>query len=444
MIYTTQPADAQLAKLATRDGSAERILIDPERLGTGTTHASLNAYAISPDGKYVGYIIALGGGEAGAIHVMELATGKELPDVIEHIWGEFAPSWLPDGKAFFYTQIEASSADPMQNMVVRYHVLGRPVAQDALVLAHDAKTFPLAPEEFPSISIDPAAPNIVLAWGSGARSESHVAIAKLAELDLSGNAKTPWKLVANYDDAIQDAIPHAGRLYMPTFKNAPNRKLISVPFDAPDLAKARVEVAEDPAANLASYGFARDGLYLVYDVGGLAKLARWAWSGQPTPLALPGDGWVNALTADSRADGATYSFNTWLKPPVYYAFDTKSSTPNGLASTSKFIDDRIVATEVQVPNGDVEVPLSILHLKDIALDGSHPTYISAYAAYGSSQHPYFTATRTAWLERGGVLAICHARGGAEKGRTWQDDGSRDKKMNGIRDLVALWRVPRRA
>ena len=78
------------------------------------------------------------------------------------------------------------------------------------------------------------------------------------------------------------------------------------------------------------------------------------------------------------------------------------------------------------------MPLTILHAKDAVLDGSHVTLVSGYAAYnGISQHAGFSATRLAWLERGGVIAVCHARGGGEKGRSWQDDGSREHKLNGI-------------
>jgi prolyl oligopeptidase len=82
------------------------------------------------------------------------------------------------------------------------------------------------------------------------------------------------------------------------------------------------------------------------------------------------------------------------------------------------------------------VPLTILHLANLALDGSHPTIVNGYGAYGSSQTPGFSATRLAWLERGGVIAVAHVRGGGEKGRAWQDDGSREHKMTGIRDVIA--------
>jgi len=62
--------------------------------------------------------------------------------------------------------------------------------------------------------------------------------------------------------------------------------------------------------------------------------------------------------------------------------------------------------------------------------------VYGYGAYGSSQSPGFSATRQAWIEKGGIIAVAHVRGGGERGRRWQDDGSRDKKMNGIADFIA--------
>ena len=59
-----------------------------------------------------------------------------------------------------------------------------------------------------------------------------------------------------------------------------------------------------------------------------------------------------------------------------------------------------------------------------------------YGGYAISETPWFSPTVPAWLERGGVYAVCHVRGGGEKGEAWHRDGMREKKMNGIRDLVA--------
>lgn len=439
-IYATIPENAQLEKLATRDRGTERILIDPELLGSDH-HASLNNYSLSPDGKYVGYVIATGGGEVGQIHVMDVATGKETGDVIESIWGEFAPNWLPDGKSFFYTQMTppAPGGDPLQNMIVRYHVLGTPPAKDVTVIGRESdSTFPIPAEGFPHVRVEPTS-SWLIAVAAGAGIVHRVAVAKRSELDQSGHGKTPWRLVATDADGIRQVITRGDRLYVRTFKGAPNHQVISVPLAAPNLAKARIDVAEDPEADLANMEAARDGLYLLHNAGGLARLSRWAWAGKPVPVALPGDGWLRELDGDLRRDGVTFSFDTWLRPSTFYAYDpaTRRSSPTGLASHAKIVDERVVATEVEVPSTNgVMVPLSILHLKDIALDGSHPTIIDGYGGYGFSRHAAFSALRLAWLERGGVLATCHVRGGGEKGRKWQEDGTKSKKLNGIHDVIA--------
>ncbi|MDB4957378.1 MAG: f1pep1 2 [Myxococcales bacterium] len=442
LFHYVLPAGEQLAKLAVRDPDGKtRVLVDPKTLGDASSHASLHAYSASPDGKLVSYTVSTGGGEVGKLHIMDVATGKELPDVIERIWGEGAASWLPDGKSFFYTQLAVPQpgVDPMTGQLARLHKLGDSTDQDITILGRNPEaTLKLAPEEWPGLWAPPGT-GWVLTFVGGAHSEQRVAVAKLSELDLTGNGKTPWRIVSDYADGIESAVIHGDRIYLQTYKDAPNRKIISVPVATPELAKARLEIAEDPNATISGTPVAKDAMYLLHMVNGFARLSRWPWSGKPMPIALPYEGWAPDLAADMTRDGLVFQVEPWLHPGAYFAYDpkTKQVTPAGLASSSTADSSSIVAEEVEATSADgTKIPLSILHAKDLVLDGSHPTMMSAYGAYGSSQTPGFSASRLAWIERGGVVAVAHVRGGGEKGRRWQDDGSRDKKMNGIRDLIA--------
>lgn len=433
------PANAQLAKLAVRDVTGKtRVLVDPEALGNGD---ALNAYSPSPDGSLLAYVISKGGGERGELHVMDVATGKDLPDRIERIWGEGAASWLPDGKRFFYTQLAVPQpgVDPMTNQITRLHVIGTPVDKDVTILGRDpGATWRMAPEEWPGIWM-PSGSKYVVAYAGGARSERRVGVAKISELDTTGAGKTPWRIVADYSDGIEVAIPRGDRLYLQTYKDAPNRKIISVPLAKPDLGQARVEIAEDPNATLDWTIPARDALYVVHMTNGLARISRWPWRGKATPLALPYEGWAPDLAADLGRDGITFQLESWLSPGTYFTYDPakRKLVATGLASSTTADVSGIVTEEVEATSADgTKVPLSIVRRNDLALDGSHPTIVYAYGAYGSSETPGFSASRVAWVERGGVYAIAHVRGGGEKGRRWQDDGSREKKMNGVRDFIA--------
>src|SRR5262245_36562009 len=96
----------QLPKLMVRDRDGrDRILVDPASRGSEGTHASVNSYAPSPDGALVAYDLSEGGSEVSTLRVLDVASGKDLPDAIERVWGEFSASWLPDSKGFFYTQM---------------------------------------------------------------------------------------------------------------------------------------------------------------------------------------------------------------------------------------------------------------------------------------------------------------------------------------------------
>jgi prolyl oligopeptidase len=83
-----------------------------------------------------------------------------------------------------------------------------------------------------------------------------------------------------------------------------------------------------------------------------------------------------------------------------------------------------------------KVPLSILQKKDLARDGSHPTWLRGYGAYGNIWDPRFDPMHLAWLERGGVIAMCHPRGGGDYGDAWHRAGQLATKPNTIADFLA--------
>jgi prolyl oligopeptidase len=279
----------------------------------------------------------------------------------------------------------------------------------------------------------------VVAVAGGAHSELRLAVARLSDLDLSGKAATPWKMVAEYADGIEDVALHGERLYLLSHKDASGRRVLSVPADRPDLAAARVEIPEDPAAPLVQISDARDALYVERMKEGRAQVLRLAWAErQPTPLALPFEGWVNELATDPLRDGVTFDLSGWTRPVTYQAYDPATrKLAEALGSVYGGDTSTITAEEVDAVSADgTHVPLSILHRKGLALDGSHPAILYGYGGYGISQNPWFSPSILAWLERGGVFAVAHVRGGGEKGEAWKTAGIGPNKMNGIRDFIA--------
>ena len=80
--------------------------------------------------------------------------------------------------------------------------------------------------------------------------------------------------------------------------------------------------------------------------------------------------------------------------------------------------------------------LSIIHQRGIALDGSHPVWLSGYGAYGITSTLRFSPTWLAFLERGGIYAVAHVRGGGEYGEDWHQGGQLLTKHHTIEDFIA--------
>jgi oligopeptidase B len=85
----------------------------------------------------------------------------------------------------------------------------------------------------------------------------------------------------------------------------------------------------------------------------------------------------------------------------------------------------------------VEVPISVVHRKDVKRDGTAPLLIGGYGSYGFSSDPRFDPTRQALLDRGWVFATAHVRGGQEMGRWWYEDGKLMRKRNTFTDFIAV-------
>ncbi len=86
-----------------------------------------------------------------------------------------------------------------------------------------------------------------------------------------------------------------------------------------------------------------------------------------------------------------------------------------------------------------------MHRRGIKLDGSNPTILYGYGAYGISQTPFYRPQYLAWFERGGVFAVAHVRGGGEYGEEWYKGGYQQTKPNTWRDAIACaeWLVAQR-
>ena len=447
LFYLETPPGAKTASLLVRDpGGKSRKLLDPVSLEEGGQHAAIDYFVPSWDGRYVIAGVSLGGSENSTIHVIETATGRMLADAITRT--QYAgPSWRLDSRSFFYARLQklppgAPPAAVYENERVYLHVVGTDAEKDAEVFGPGVSSSPNIPKAgFVGATFTPGSNYILGYYSAGTTDPPSLYI---APTDTQG-ASMPWRKVVSAEDrvaAVADnpATLHDSTLYLLVERDAPNRKLISIDLDRPDVAHATVIVPASDAVLVGVYA-AKDGLYLESKRGVNFELQRSPYGSQLKweKIPLPYNGTVSTVDANVLLPGVIFRLESWTSSDQAFAYDPSSNQVSNTALIQKYPADfsGFEAREVEATSADgTKVPLSILCKKDLTLDGSHPALYEGYGAYGISYDPYFDPRTLAWIERGGVFAIVHSRGGGEFGESWHNAGRKETKQHTIDDMVS--------
>jgi prolyl oligopeptidase len=440
------------SKLYLRQGldGQDRLLVDPEKITLASVDQGkganvISGLATSNNGKYVALGIVPGGDELhGEIHVIDVGTGQESDDALTQVGAEaWEPYWLPDNRSFVYGRLQelppgAPVAEIRQKFRSYLHVLGTEAAKDQPVFGYGV---------VPSIQVDPSLIASVRTqpdsrWALGILNGSvtpNSAYYIESVTDL-GKSTAAWRKVADFSDGVTDIAIHNDDLYLLTYKNAPRYQVVRVDARQHDLASAEVVVAPSQAV-VTDIRPAQDALYVELMDGGVSRVLRVPYGPRPQVQAvvLPFAGSASVHT-DPRLPGALLYLNSWTKAFKIYAYDPQTGqvTDTRLQPAGPYDDpNNIESVEVKVRSYDgTMVPLTVVYLKGMKLDGSNPTLLEGYGAYGISFSPYFEPRQLAWHEKGGVHAVCHVRGGGEYGEEWHLAGKGSTKANTWRDFIA--------
>ena len=445
MFYLKRDAGAQIDRLYVADAAGhETLLVDPSPFGSAGKHAEIDQFAPSQDGGLVAYGISVGGSENSTLHVIEAATRTVRPDTIDR--AQFAQvSWAPDGRSFFFTRLPEGSAiaRPDQryaHMRVYRHELGADPATDASVLDSDHLPFAFkSAAVFPSVAVNPGSAYALAALSDGVSPEVTLYSTSLAGL-LTGHPA--WHAVAAQPDGVVGAAVRGDRIDLLTHRNAARFRIVETGLAAPDFATARTVVPQADGV-LTGLAAARDGLYFARRDGAVFTLHRLARGAtEPQAIALPFAGTISqdgGLVTDPERTGALVSLESWVRPHVWLRYDATTGSLTDTRILPPFPRDlsgyQSVETSATATDG-TSIPLSIITRKDLPHDGRRPTYLVGYGAYGISYDPAFSPTFLPWLDRGGVYAVAHVRGGGERGQAWHDAGKIATKQNTIHDFIA--------
>ena len=408
----------------------EEILLDGNALAAGHDFFELASFDISPDGTWLAYSVDFTGDERYTVHFKNLVTGEVLAEEIPDTG--YSSAWSFDASVYFYTTMdEAWRADKVWR-----HVMGTPVAEDAVVIEETNERFGLG------VGLSRSEQFIMFSAASKITSEYHVLP---SQAPLSG-----LTLIAQRRDGVEYNVEHQG-----------DRFLILHNDDAEDFALAYTSVAapgawipmidHQPGRRLTDVDAFADHLVVSLRQDGLTGLRVIPLEGSdPFDISFPEPVYTVDMGANEEFDARSIriAYVSMTTPMSIYDCDLttgaltlrkrKPVLPDADGRDFDPADYEQFREWAIAPDG-TKVPMSIVARRGTPRDGSAPFLLYGYGSYELSVDPYFSVARLSLLDRGMVFGIAHIRGGGEMGRQWYSDGKLLAKKNTFTDFIACAR-----
>src|SRR5207237_3655280 len=293
-----------------------RVIVDPnEMFPDGAT--SLAATVPSPDATLLAYATAEGGADWQTIHVREIATRRDLKDIVR--WMRFSGlSWTKDAKGFFYPRYPEPPAGKalqaaLSGQALYYHRVGTPQSEDRLI--YERRDLPTW---FISGGLTDDGRYLLIQMAEGSENKN-----RLYVKDLAGPRKpdldAPVTPVVETDDAEYAPIGNLGStIFLRTDVDSPNRREIAIDLAHRDRSAWKTVVAERPQA-IETVIVASDRIVAEYLVDVQSRLDMFKLDGTPAgTIALPGAGSIGGLNGRDDSNVLFYTFTSPLYPATVF------------------------------------------------------------------------------------------------------------------------------
>ena len=404
-----------------------RLLIDANAWSKDGATA-LAEWTPSDDGKLLAYSIQDGGTDWRTVKVMDVATGKILPDELKWLKYGGTVSWAKDGSGFYYSRYPAPAAkatfqNATLNHKVYFHKLGTKQAADRLIYATPAN-----PKLSHYAQVSDDGHWLVISTSlAGDENDVHVIDLKrpgAKPIALFTGLKNQWNFVGN----------EGSRFFFATDKNAPMKRVMAV-----DAVKRTAPATVIPEARSALDNVSLIGGKLIasYLVDAKSEARVYATTGkQLSTIALPGLGTVSGFNGKDSDSETFFAFTSFNRPTTIYRYDASTGHATEWAAPKLTFDPDSISVEQRfyTSKDGTRVPMFVVRKKGSS--GPAPTMLYGYGGFNIPITPSFSPANVAWIERGGTFVVANIRGGSEYGNAWHDAGRLSHKQNVFDDFIA--------
>lgn len=411
-----------------REGGEKQILVDGDQLAEGKSYFQIAAVDPSPQHHRILWSYDDKGSEFYTIRIRDAETLQDLPDRIEGTSGSGVFS--ADGNGFWYIQLDENHRPAK----LFFHHIGTPASKDRLVFENTEPGF------FMDIDDSPLNDWITISLHDHETSESYL-------LPANDPSASPRLVAARQEGVIYDLEPADEEFFILTnIGDCKDFRIMSAPIADPRPQNWQEIVPHEAGRLIIAIQAFRNFLVRLERKDGSPRIIlRDRKTGEEQTIAFSEEAYSLGLIGarEYDTDAIRFSYSSLTTPEQLFDYDMRTGertllktqdVPSG-HDAGDYVTRRLMAS---APDGE-RVPISLVHHRNVTLDGSAPCLLYGYGSYGASIPASFRTNILSLVDRGFVYAIAHIRGGKDKGWAWYENGKRAKKENTFIDFIACAR-----
>jgi len=415
----------------------EQVLLDENVLAPDGGYLDVANLSVSPGHNRLAYAVDITGEERFTLRLRDLDEGRDLDDRIEGT--SYGVAWADDDATIFYTRPDHANR-PHQ---LWRHVVGTDPGDDVLVLEEPDERFHLGVGRTKD--------------GAYVLAEVHSRVTSEVLAIPSATPTSAPRVVEPRTQGVEYGVEHHGGTFLLlTNDGAENFRVVATSAEAPSRQRWTEVVAHRPDVRI-------DGLDVFAGHVVVYERRQGAPRIRVVPLPPQGGRWQGELPEgelvpcpetpsaswggpNPEFDSTTlrYEYSSLVTPRSVFDLDMDAGTSVlrkrqpvlGGYDPEDYTTERVWA----VAADGTEIPVSVVHRRDVKRDAGAPCLLYGYGSYEYCIDPVFSSLRLSLLERGFVFAIAHVRGGGELGRRWYEEGRLLAKANTFGDFVACARA----
>lgn len=426
--------------------SEERIFSPKDFKPETGNNYHINYIQPSWNGQHIAISMSYDGKELSEIVILNMKTREISPHIITHAWPSsfLGINWLPDNSGFTYLHFpvgDPSDENFRKNTKSVLYTLGQdPTNLNVIFDKESSPNVTIRKGDYPVTKINSSKDKYIIGYLWGV---DNYWDAFYLTIDALQNGDLNWKPLYSKSDKVvrSSGFFNKDEFVFKSANDASNFKVSAVKLGTLDFQNPKniIPPFDDEVIKHISLV---DDTYFVSTIKNGVEAKLYSTDGNTiTPITLPKTSGDIVLTPRGQGYSDLWVYiRGWSNAYERYKYhiDDNRFELQNLNISAKYDEfNDLVIKEIEIPSYDgTMVPLSIIHAKNIKLDGTNPVLMDGYGAYGDSMTPYFSPLILTWILEGGILCTAHVRGGGEKGDAWHKGGFKTTKSNTWKDLIA--------